>query len=107
MASIPNDLVTQLRTAKSMLGEDLIGQQDYERVKRAVLESLVGLSMSDASGKATVANANSKVKKRVAILGGSFNPITDGHLKMAAEVIHARAADEVWGQCRCFLQVFE
>ena len=39
MASMPNDLVTQLRTAKSMLGEDLIGQQDYERVKRAVLES--------------------------------------------------------------------
>eukprot|EP00944_MAST-04C_sp_MAST-4C-sp1_P014989 g14989.t1 len=93
---MPNDLVTQLRTAKSMLGENLIGQEDYERVKRTVLESLVGPSKSGASAKTIAHNANGKAKKRVAILGGSFNPITDGHLKMAAEVIHARAADEVW-----------
>ena len=35
-------------------------------------------------------------KKRVAVYGGSFNPITDGHLQMAANVIHTGAADEVW-----------
>jgi nicotinate (nicotinamide) nucleotide adenylyltransferase len=35
-------------------------------------------------------------KRRVAILGGSFNPITDAHLQMASEVIHSDAADEVW-----------
>jgi len=34
--------------------------------------------------------------KKVAILGGSFDPITDGHLKCACEIIHARNADEVW-----------
>ena len=65
-------------------------------MKRTVLESLVGPSKSGASAKTIAHNANGKAKKRVAILGGSFNPITDGHLKMAAEVIHARAADEVW-----------
>jgi len=32
----------------------------------------------------------------VAVLGGSFDPITDGHLKCACEIIHARKADEVW-----------
>jgi hypothetical protein len=32
----------------------------------------------------------------VAILGGSFSPITDGHLQIAAEVVASRAADEVW-----------
>lgn len=34
--------------------------------------------------------------KRIAIYGGSFNPITDAHLTMMAAIIHSRAADEVW-----------
>eukprot|EP00940_MAST-03C_sp_MAST-3C-sp2_P000825 g825.t1 len=37
-----------------------------------------------------------KRKRRVAIFGGSFNPITDGHLKMACEVMHSKTVDEVW-----------
>ena len=35
-------------------------------------------------------------RKRIAVLGGSFNPPTDGHLLMAANIIHTRSADEVW-----------
>eukprot|EP00966_Prymnesium_polylepis_P024222 557917-Prymnesium_polylepis.2 len=35
----------------------------------------------------------------VAVLGGSFDPITDGHLKCACEIVHARMADEVWIVC--------
>ena len=35
-------------------------------------------------------------RKRVAVLGGSFDPITYGHLTMCAEVINALFADEVW-----------
>jgi len=35
-------------------------------------------------------------RKRIAVLGGSFDPITDGHLKCACEIVHARVADEVW-----------
>jgi nicotinate-nucleotide adenylyltransferase len=34
--------------------------------------------------------------KRIAVLGGSFDPITDGHLKCACEIVHARKAHEVW-----------
>jgi nicotinate (nicotinamide) nucleotide adenylyltransferase len=34
--------------------------------------------------------------KRIAILGGSFDPITTGHLKVACEIVHNRKADEVW-----------
>jgi len=33
---------------------------------------------------------------RIAVLGGSFDPITDGHLKCACEIVHARKAQEVW-----------
>jgi len=36
-----------------------------------------------------------KKKTRIAVLGGSFDPITDGHLKMACEIINSRCADEV------------
>lgn len=35
-------------------------------------------------------------KRHIAILGGSFDPITDGHLKCACEIVHARKAQEVW-----------
>jgi nicotinate (nicotinamide) nucleotide adenylyltransferase len=37
-----------------------------------------------------------KAKRRVAVLGGSFDPPQVNHLICAAEVIHARAVDEVW-----------
>lgn len=33
---------------------------------------------------------------RVAILGGSFDPITTGHLKVACEIVHTGMAAEVW-----------
>jgi hypothetical protein len=35
------------------------------------------------------------VKKTVAIFGGSFDPITSGHLNCACEIVHMRKADEV------------
>lgn len=36
------------------------------------------------------------MRKRVTIFGGSFDPITDAHLKVAAEIVHSQMADEVW-----------
>jgi len=42
------------------------------------------------------AAATGEVKKRVAILGGSFDPPTESHFMMAAAVLQTKAADEVW-----------
>lgn len=47
----------------------------------------------------TVAEATEdlhRVRKRIAVFGGSFNPITNAHLNCAAEIIHSKLADEVW-----------
>ena len=37
-----------------------------------------------------------RVLRRVGILGGSFDPITEGHLTLAAGVVQSGAVDEVW-----------
>ena len=39
---------------------------------------------------------DSERRRVVAVFGGAFDPITDGHLMMAAEVVHAKLADAVW-----------
>mmetsp|Transcript_16331 Transcript_16331/g.34618 ORF Transcript_16331/g.34618 Transcript_16331/m.34618 type:complete len:277 (-) Transcript_16331:1249-2079(-) len=50
--------------------------------------SAVGLSEQSKSGRSK--------QQIIAVLGGSFDPITDGHLKCACEIVHAGVADEVW-----------
>ena len=35
-------------------------------------------------------------RKRICVYGGSFNPITNAHLNVAAEIMHSKLVDEVW-----------
>jgi len=35
-------------------------------------------------------------KKKIGIYGGAFNPPTNAHLQLAAEIVHSGAVDEVW-----------
>mmetsp|Transcript_62463 Transcript_62463/g.182577 ORF Transcript_62463/g.182577 Transcript_62463/m.182577 type:complete len:576 (-) Transcript_62463:248-1975(-) len=39
---------------------------------------------------------NPRAKGRVAIFGGAFDPVTNSHLTVAANIIHSGCADEVW-----------
>jgi len=39
---------------------------------------------------------SSSGKKNIAVLGGSFDPVTNSHVVSASEIIHAGCADEVW-----------
>eukprot|EP00965_Chrysotila_dentata_P217976 6190335-Pleurochrysis_carterae.AAC.3 len=48
----------------------------------------MGMNESKESGQ--------EKQRIIAVLGGSFDPITDGHLKCACEIVHAGVADEVW-----------
>ncbi|KNC56319.1 nicotinic acid mononucleotide adenyltransferase [Thecamonas trahens ATCC 50062] len=41
-------------------------------------------------------SSSSSSRVKVAVYGGSFDPITDAHLKVMAECIHSGKADEVW-----------
>lgn len=36
------------------------------------------------------------IKKKIAIYGGAFDPITNGHLICISEIIHSQIVDEVW-----------
>mmetsp|Transcript_38403 Transcript_38403/g.65891 ORF Transcript_38403/g.65891 Transcript_38403/m.65891 type:complete len:305 (+) Transcript_38403:55-969(+) len=35
-------------------------------------------------------------RKKICVMGGSYNPITNAHLNVAAEIMHSKLADEVW-----------
>lgn len=68
-----------------------------------MLQLLKGMTTSDPSASATEAISQLSLSledcsrgRRIAVLGGSFDPITTGHLKVACEIIHTRKADEVW-----------
>eukprot|EP00299_Pterocystis_sp_00344_P004691 c15965_g1_i1.p1 GENE.c15965_g1_i1~~c15965_g1_i1.p1 ORF type:complete len:249 (-),score=35.08 c15965_g1_i1:46-792(-) len=52
------------------------------------------------------ANTNSRIlamlacfgrkRRRIALFGGLFDPVTDAHMMVVAEVIHCKLVDEVW-----------
>ena len=60
------------------------------------LQLRVGLRSAKGGSPAAAMPRKVTPRKRIAVLGGSFDPITDGHLKCACEIIHSRCADEVW-----------
>ena len=54
------------------------------------------MSTRDVELHSTGITATMTRRKKVAMSGGSFDPITIAHLMIAADVIHFKIADEVW-----------
>jgi len=40
--------------------------------------------------------AAAQVRRRIGILGGSFDPLTESHLMVAGAILQTKSADEVW-----------
>lgn len=70
---------------------------DLDHTGDAVLPSVTPMPMPlVGQGRGSRGSRGKVEKHRVAVLGGSFDPITDGHLKCACEIVHMNVADEVW-----------
>ena len=59
------------------------------------------LQRLSASGlQASVQVSSTRKRRRVGVYGGAFDPITNGHLQLATEIIHSGQVDEMW-LCPC------
>lgn len=54
------------------------------------------MSVFDRVSHESSASEQAKKRKRVAVYGGAFDPVTNSHLTCASEIVHSTAADEVW-----------
>jgi nicotinate (nicotinamide) nucleotide adenylyltransferase len=64
--------------------------------KNSSVEGIVYGVAGGASYDVVMKRRQPSGRRRVALFGGSFDPMTTAHLKMVAEIIHTAAADEVW-----------
>lgn len=92
----PRQRTTHRRVAKMLRGTRLAAVAGGG----AAACSALALSQRDDHAQARLASTERLLhqppRKRIAIYGGSFNPITNAHLNVAAEIMHSKLADEVW-----------
>lgn len=72
------------------------GPADLLQLFLAGLQEAGARKFLDCTEQLVIVPSGPKPRRRVAIYAGNFDPVTNSHLTVAAEIVHSTNADEVW-----------
>ena len=88
-----NKLIAKYGNALVILKTQVWTSSHYAELAKTFLNEIKG-NLDKVGGSPAIVRSNDKI--RVGLLGGAFDPITVGHIKLAEYVLDLKAVDQVW-----------